>query len=59
MSFRGFIAVALWIAIYFGVAPQLTSGSGLEGLVGTAWPIIWFVVLVMGIIAWNAIMKDD
>ena len=55
MSFRGFIAVALWFGIGFGVAPQLDAGS----LVGTAWPIIWIAVLVMGIIAWNAIMKDD
>ena len=55
MSFRGFIAVDLWFGVGFGVAPQLDAGS----LVGTAWPIIWIGVLVIGIVAWNAIMEDD
>jgi len=55
MSFRGFIAVDLWFGVGFGVAPQLDAGS----LVGTAWPIIWIGVLVIGIVALNAIMEDD
>ena len=55
MSFRGLLAVVLWFAIGFGVGSQLNEGT----VIGTAWSLIWIGVLVIGIVAWNAIMKDD
>ena len=54
MSFRGLLAVVLWFAIGFGVGSRLNEGT----VIGTAWSLIWIGVLVIGIVAWNAIMKD-
>ena len=55
MSFRGLLAVILWGVIGMGVGSQLDEGT----LIGTAWSLIWIGVFVIGIVAWNTIMKDD
>ena len=55
MSFRGFLAVALWVAIGFGIGEQLDPSS----LTGIGFNFIWIGVLLIGIVAWNVITKDD
>ena len=55
MSFRGFLAVALWVVIGFGIGNHLDPSS----LIGIGFNFIWIGVLILGIVAWNVITKDD